>query len=236
MTELADLQLDLRWQYAAYLALSLVALIFIVILLPSSGAYFSRFFGKTNAILVIVVASVVGAVALWVLGSRYAFVILKGRATLKGIALSAVLATALGVAIVIADLFIRYPQDTNVPVPQALLFYPAVGFVAEIVFHVLPLAVLLLALSPLAGRLGRDRVVWIGVLLVAVLEPAFQVLFEGKAFTWGAAYTWIHVFAIAFLQLYVFRRFDFVSMYSFRLFYYAYWHILWGVIRLKVLF
>ena len=77
---------------------------------------------------------------------------------------------------------------------------------------------------------------WLGILLVAVLEPTFQTLFEGKVFTWRAAYTWIHVFAMAFLQLYVFRRFDFVSMYSFRLIYYAYWHILWGVVRLKVLF
>jgi hypothetical protein len=235
--ELVNLQLDQRWQYAAYFALSLVALIFIVILLPSSGAYFRRFFGETNAILVIVVASVVGAAALWVLQSSYEFVILKGRTTLRGVALSAVLATVLAVAIVVADFIIRYPQDTNVPVPQALLFYPAIGFVAEIIFHVLPLLLLLLALNPLVGRLlGRERVVWLGILLVAVLEPTFQVLFEGKAFTWGAAYTWIHVFAIAFLQLYVFRRFDFVSMYSFRLFYYAYWHILWGVIRLEVLF
>ena len=236
MMESVDRQLDGRWQYAAYFAISLVALIFIVILLPSSGAYFRRFFGETNAILVIVVASVVGAAALWVLQSSHEFVILKGRTTLRGVALSAVLATVLGVAIVVADFIIRYPQDTNVPVPQALLFYPAVGFVAEIIFHVLPLVLLLLALNPLVGRLGRNRVVWLGILLVAVLEPTFQVLFEGKAFTWGAAYTWIHVFAIAFLQLYVFRRFDFVSMYSFRLFYYAYWHILWGVIRLEVLF
>jgi hypothetical protein len=98
------------------------------------------------------------------------------------------------------------------------------------------LALLLLVLNPLAGQLGRERVVWLGILIVAVLEPTFQVVFGGDAFTWGAAYTWIHVFAIAFLQLYVFRRFDFVSMYSFRLFYYAYWHILWGVIRLEVLF
>jgi hypothetical protein len=213
-----------------------MALIFTVILLPSSGAYFRRYFGETNAILVTIVASVVGAAALWVLRSSHEFVILKGRTTLRGVALSAALATVLGVAIVVADFFIRYPEDTNVPVPQALLFYPAIGFVAEIVFHVLPLALLLLALNPLVGRLGRERVVWLGILLVAVLEPTFPVLFEGKAFTWGAAYTWIHVFAIAFLQLYVFRRFDFVTMYSFRLFYYAYWHILWGVIRLKVLF
>ena len=236
MTKWVDPQLDLHWQYAAYLALALVATIFFVLLVPSSGAYFRRFLGKTNPILVVAVASVVGVAALWVLRSRFGFAILRGRATLKGIALSAVLATAMGVAIVIADLFIRYPQDMNVPVPQALLFYPAVGFVAEIVFHVLPLAVLLLALSPLAGRLERERIVWLGILLVAVLEPTFQVLFAGKAFTWGAAYTWIHIFVIAFLQLYVFRRFDFVTMYFFRLVYYAYWHILWGVIRLKILF
>ena len=70
MTKWVDPQLDLRWQYAAYLALALVALIFIVLLLPSSGAYFRRFFGKTNAILVVAVASVVGAAALWVLRSR----------------------------------------------------------------------------------------------------------------------------------------------------------------------
>lgn len=236
MTKLVDLLLDRRWQYAAYFAFSLVALIFIVSLLPSSGVYFRRFFGETNAILVTVVVSVIGAAALWVLQSSHEFVIIKGRTTLRGVALSAVLAAVPGVAIIVADFIIRYPQDTNVPVPQALLFYPAVGFVAEIIFHVLPLALLLLALNPLAGRLGKKRVVWLGILLVAVLEPTFQVLFEGKAFTWSTAYTWIHVFAISFLQLYVFRHFDFVSMYSFRLFYYAYWHILWGGIRLEVLF
>jgi hypothetical protein len=234
--ELVGRQLDILWQYAGYIAFSLAALIFFIVLLPSSGAYFRRFFGEVNPILVIVSASVVGAAALWILQSRYGFVIFGGMTTLRGVALSFVLATLLAVAIVVADFIIRYPQDTNVPVPQALLFYPAIGFVAEIAFHVLPLAFLLLIIHPLAGRLGSERVVWAGILLVAVLEPTFQVLFEGKALTWGSVYTWIHVFAIALLQLYVFRRFDFVSMYSFRLIYYAYWHILWGVIRLKVLF
>ncbi|RLC77599.1 MAG: hypothetical protein DRI81_08320 [Chloroflexi bacterium] len=234
--ELTTPQLGRGWQYATYFALSLVALIFVVVLLPSSSAYFRRFFGKMNAIIVTVVAAILGAVSLWVLQSHYEFTLFRGGMTLRGIVLSAAFATVLGVAIVVADLIIRYPQDTNVPVPQALLFYPAVGFVAEIVFHILPLTLLLFVLSPLEGRLGSERIVWLSIVLVAVVEPTFQVLFGEKAFTWGAVYTWVHVFAIAFLQLYVFRRFDFVSMYSFRLFYYAYWHILWGVIRLKVLF
>lgn len=236
MKDIVERPLTQNWQYAVYFTLSLTALIFFVILLPSSGAYFRRFLGKMNPLLVLVLASVVGAAALWFLQSSYGFMILRGRATLRGIALSAALATALAGAIIVADLFLRYPEDTNVPVPQALLFYPAISFVAEIIFHILPLALLLLALTPLVGTLGKERFIWLGIIIVAIFEPTFQVLFEKKPFTWRAVYTFVHVFAIAFLQLYVFRRFDFISMYAFRLIYYAYWHILWGVIRLRVLF
>jgi hypothetical protein len=213
-----------------------MVLIFTIVLLPSSAAHFRRFYGEVNAIAVILGAAAAGAAALWVLQSTYQFTLLKGRATLRGMALSAASATLLAVAIVIADFIVRYPQDLNVPMPQALLFYPAIGFVAEIVFHIVPLALVLLALKPFAGWMGEGRAVWGGILLVAVVEPTFQVLFLGSALTWADVYTWVHVFAIAVLQLVVFRRFDFASMYAFRLFYYAYWHILWGVIRLEVLF
>lgn len=225
-----------RQQYVFYVVLSLLVLGVTFLLLPSSGAYFRRFFGRANPILVVVVASIAGGISLSFLQTRYGFQIVRGQATLQGIAISAGLATLLGVAIIIADFFIRYPEDTNVPVPQALLFYPAVGFVAEILFHVLPLAIVLLALTPLANRFEPDRLVWLGIAVVAVLEPTFQVMFERKPFSWAAAYTWVHVFVLALLQLYVFQRYDFMSMYSFRLIYYAYWHIIWGVLRLKVLF
>ena len=144
--------------------------------------------------------------------------------------------SVLAVAIIIADFIIRYLKDLNVPPPLALLFYPAIGFVAEIVFHVAPLALLLLVSTPLVPQLGKERVVWIAILLVAATEPTYHVLFDEKSCTAAAAYTGIHVFVIASLQLYVFRRCDFVSMLFFRLFYYAYWHILWGVVRLEVLF
>jgi hypothetical protein len=223
-------------QYVAYSVLSLLGLIFTLGLLPSSIAYFRRFLGELNPIAMVVISAIVGAVALWFLHARYDFVIFMGKGTIPGLKLSAVLATVLAIAIVAADFFIRYPDDANVPLPHALLFYPSIGFVAEIIFHVLPLALLLIILYPLSGWIGRDRFIWLGIFLVAVLEPTFQVTFGGKPFTWGSAYIWIHVFAIASLQLYVFRRFDFMSMYSFRLFYYLYWHILWGVIRLHVIF
>lgn len=235
MMESSRRVLSRRLQYVAYAALCLTALAFTAVLLPSSSQYFGRFFGRVHPLLVVAVVSVVGAAALWVL-SRFGFAIIKGSATLQGIGLSAVLATALAIAVVIADLIIHYPRDLNVPLPQALLFYPVVGLVAEVVFHLLPLAVLLPALNLVAGRLGRQRVVWLGILLAAALEPTFQVVLGGTGSAWGGVYTWLQVFTIAVLQLYVFRRFDFAAMYSFRLVYYAYWHILWGVIRLRVLF
>lgn len=233
---LADLQLGRSWQFATYFLLCSVVLLFTLMLLPSSSVYFRRFLGEVDPILVVVLASAVGAGALWALQARFHFAVLLGKATLRGLGLSAVLATIMAVAIVIADLLIRYPQDMNVPMPQALHFYPAIGLIAETVFHVLPLALMLHLLSLPGQWIGKERVVWLGIFLVAMLEPTFHVLFGGKAFTWGSAYTWIHVFAIAVLQLYVFRRFDFMSMYAFRMFYYAYWHILWGMIRLRVLF
>jgi hypothetical protein len=223
-------------QYVAFVLLSIVAVGLTAILIPSSSAYFQRFFGRINPMLVVAMATVVGGYSLVLLQSFSKFEIIRGRRTLRGMAVSAGVATLLAVAIIIADFFIRYPEDTNVPVPEALLFYPAMGFVAEIVFHVFPLALLLLILSPLRKWLGADRHIWVGIVIAAVLEPTFQVVFAGEAFSWASAYTWVHVFAVAFLQLYVFQRYDFMSMYSFRLFYYAHWHIAWGVIRLTVLF
>jgi hypothetical protein len=151
-------------------------------------------------------------------------------------AVSAGMATVLAAAITIADFFIRYAEDTNVPVPQALVFYPVVGFVAEMAFHVAPLALALLATAPLRRRTGPDRLVWVAFAIAGIVEPTFQVAFAGEPLSWASAYTWVHVSAIAFLQLYVFLRYDFVSMYSFRLIYYAYWHVIWGTIRLQVLF
>ena len=175
--DLTSLQLERTWQYVAYILISLAGLIFIVILLPSSGMYFRRFLGELNPLFVFVLASLVGAAALWLLQARHNFVLFMGKGTIPGLKLSAALATLLAIAIVAADFFIRYPEDTNVPVPQALLFYPSIGFVVEIIFHLLPLALLLIILNPFASWIGKERIVWLGFIVVAVLEPTFQVFF-----------------------------------------------------------
>lgn len=227
---------DWRRDGLAYLALSTAALGLTVVIGPSSPASFARFFGGVEPAIVVIAASLAGGVALGWLRSRFGFRVLRGQGTIRGMAVSAALATALAVPIVIADIVLRYAEDMNVAVPQALAFYPAVGYVAELVFHVVPLAVTLLVLSPIRDRMGRDRLVWLAIGLVAALEPTFQMLFARDPLSPLAAYTWGHVYAISFLQLAVFRRYDLVSMVTLRLVYYAYWHILWGTIRLEALF
>ena len=227
-------QLDRRRQYVFYTALCLGALAFTVVLLPrrvcTSGASTERPARCASS---------------W--SPRSSEQRRSGRSVANrvrhpqrarnasGNGLSAVLATALGVAIVVADLVIRYPEDPTCLCLRRCSSTRSSGSSLRSSSTILPLAMLLLALGPLAGRFGKQRVVWLGILLVAILEPTFQVLFDGNALTWGDAYTWIHVFVIAASQLYVFRRFDFASMYSFRLIYYAYWHVVGGVIRLDVL-
>jgi len=228
--------LTLRAQYATYLLLSGLVLAFTAALLPSSAPYFARFFSDANPLLVVAATSVIGGAALVVLQSRGGFAVLRGRRTLRGIGLSAALAALLAAAAVAADLLFHYPEDLNVPVPAALLFYPAIGFVAEAVFHLVPLALLLLVMTPLVRIIGLTRAIQLGMLVTAFVEPTIQVLLARTVSPSLAVYTSLHVFAISLLQLYVFRRFDFVSMYSFRLCYYALWHLPWGVIRLDVLF
>ena len=222
-------------QVLFFAALWLIALAFTALVASSSGAYLERFYGPVRPLTVVLVAGAVGGAALWVL-SRFGFVILEGRRSLRGLRLSAVLATVLAAAAVVADVLLRYPRDLNVPMPRALLFYPAIGLTAEVVFHLVPLACLLPVLNAVVPRVGKERLTWLALALVAVSEPVFQVAVAGGGTGPVDVYTWVHVFVFASLQLYVFRRYDFASMLGFRWTYYAYWHIVWGTIRIPLLF
>ena len=162
-------------------------------MVPAVESYFAWFFGDLHPALIVLVAGAIGAVCLAGLRRLGGFEILRRGSTMRGMAVGAGLASVLGVAIVIADIIFRYPEDINAPMPQALAFYPSIGLVAEIVFHILPLTIALLLLQPFRDRLGTPRTTWIAIVLVAVAEPTFQVFFGGETQAL-AMYTWVHVF------------------------------------------
>ncbi|MCB0635897.1 MAG: hypothetical protein KDC54_04745, partial [Lewinella sp.] len=83
---------------------------------------------------------------------------------------------ALGSMPVIIDLWAPFPKDINVLFPASLAFYPTIGVLAEIVFHLLPVTLLLIIFGQ---RILAH--VWVIIVLVGVVEPLFQVLLGRSA-------------------------------------------------------
>jgi len=149
----------------------------------------------------------------------------------------AVIAIVLAGLMILVDSRVVLSEDINALFPQSLFFYPAVGYAAEILFHVLPLFLVLTPLTSLSKSLQFETVIWPCILIVSLIEPVFQARpMIGQYPTWSAAYVFVNVWIISIVGLTMFMRYDFVSMYAFRLMYYLLWHIVWGQIRLSLLF
>jgi len=199
---------------------------------------FRQLLGGTNPIVVGLLICAVGLVLLTVLLSGGWFWVCR-KGNLKGLLYSSGLAAVFGLFAILADYVLRfYPADINVRFPESLLFYPAMGFYAEIVFQVLPLTLALTILSRMSKGGDGWRNIWIAILVASFFEPAFQVLplVSGQFPVWFAFFEFVRIFLIIVSQLSFFRRYDFVTMYWFRIVYYSFWHISWGYLRVGLLF
>lgn len=205
-----------------------------------AAGYFAPYLGSLPPLPALGVVAGLGLVGLNFLQARWRLVVLQPETGPRRLLVATLAGMLFGTLIVVAEVTGSYqgPADLNVPPPYSMLFYPVIGYVVEIVFKILPLALLLAMLELTRGRrvpAGRTpSVVW-PFLLVAALEPAYQ-LARADSVSWEQAYVGAHVYAINLVQLYLFRRYDFVTMYWFRLVYYAIWHVGWGYLRLSVLF
>jgi hypothetical protein len=226
-----------RLQYVVFLGLSLATAGLIAILYLRNNLFLRKFVGGLNPLLAIALIILLGMALLSLLLSR-GWLVFHGGQTLRGLAFSVGLAALFALVMTLVDLRVVLPEDMNVAFPESLLYYPAMAYVAEVVFHLLPLSLLLIVLGPLSKRLGYEGVVWICLLMVSLLEPIYQtsLAFSRPYPTWLTAYVAVHIFLFNLLQLLAFKRYDFVSMYSFRLTYYILFRILWGHVRLRLLF
>jgi hypothetical protein len=152
---------------------------------------------------------------------------------------AAALASASAFITIAVDVNQPFAAHINVLLPESLLFYPAIGFLVEIVFHVVPLTLIVVIVGALGPKVAHGVLVWSAIVLVSLLEPIYQGLnlWTSSHYPVGflmiitANLTWFNL-----LQLVVFQRSDFVSMYAIRLVYYVIWHIAWGTVRLPLLF
>jgi hypothetical protein len=129
---------------------------------------------------------------------------------------------------VVIDLIYAFPRDINVLFPQALVYYPTIGFLAEVVFHLMPLLLLSLLLKS-----DRKRHLIFMIVLVAMVEPVFQIIFVGKDhISIREVWVGIEVFVFSLFQLFVYRKYGFLTMYLSRMGFYLSWHLIWGQVRL----
>ncbi|MFW9926689.1 MAG: hypothetical protein ACFFDM_07990 [Candidatus Thorarchaeota archaeon] len=226
---------DSHFQFVIFLTISLVLFSFTVILFVSDPLIFQPYLGNINPVLAFAIIALLGVVLLAYLLSLGWFDIFK-REDLKGLLISSILTLPFALAVITIDFNFPYPEDINVLFPRSLLLYPTMGFVVEILFHALPLALLSLLFTSLFKNADRERIILACIFLTAIIEPVYQVMLNVAHPLWIVVSEGIRFFLFSLVQLNIFKRYDFVSMYSFRLVYYFIWHILWGSIRLTILF
>jgi membrane-associated HD superfamily phosphohydrolase len=226
MSRIREIISNEQRQYVIYLVLSLGIVGFTGILYLSNPLSFQSYIGNINPLLVIPLLILLGFLLLTYLLSNGWFEIYK-RENLRGLLLFSILATLLAFVMILIDLNFIFPEDLNVLYPQSLLFYPTMGFVVEILFHIVPLSLFLFLLTLLFKDVNLEKIIWCCILIVSLLEPLYQISlgFSREYPLWIVVYVGLHLFLFNILQLYNFKRYDFLSMYSFRLVYYIIWHI-----------
>ncbi len=227
-----------RMQYLILFVLSLLVLSFVVVLYSANKQIFQRFLGRINPLIAFLFVIVLGGILFYFLLSENWFAFYE-KGTLKEYSQLSGMAALFGIIMILVDRKIIFPADMNILFPESLLFYPAIGFFAEILFHVFPLTALLFILNATFTQANFENLVWICILIVACIEPFYQsrtMVSANRYPKWAVIYVGLHVFLINFLQLLFFWKYDFISMYFFRLVYYAFWHIGWGKVRLRLLF
>lgn len=227
-----------RSQYLVFIVMAVGMLVFVGFLYLSNDVLFQRFLGKANPLTVFLFTTVLGTVLWFILLSQQWFAVHE-KTNLKVLLYSTSLAALLGIIMILVDSKIIFSADMNILFPESLLFYPAMAFLVEILFHVLPLTVLLFIMGSFLKDVKFEVVFWICVLIVASLEPTYQMMdmVTSNRFQVSAiAFVGIHIFLINFFELLIFKKQGFISMYTFRLVYYLFWHIVWGNARLELLF
>lgn len=219
-------------QFAGLVAIALLAVVLAAIQLQIDPLPYRKYFGPVNPLMLMVGGFLLGIASLGYLTARDWFepVDTTGHGSWLGfVGGFALLFAAVAVT---ADVVLRFPSDTNVPWPDAFLFYPTVAFFVEVFLHAAPLALAVAVLGPVRADDGAPF--WLLLLAVASVEAIFQV--SASAAPKLAIFSGLHVLVFGVTQLYVFQRFGFLPMYALRLAYYALWHIAWGAARLHLLF
>ncbi len=225
-----------KLQINTYLLISLSILIVTSILTVIDPKSFIRFLGNVPPVI-LVSFLIIGGLAILIFFLSRSWYEIYDRKKIKPKNFFYLLPIILAFMPIVVDIAFRYPETINVYFPDSMLFYPVIGFVAELVFHLIPIFLLLLILDLIFKNLNFNMVIWIVILVISLIEPLYQVFWSPSYFpVWIMIFMVFNLYLFNFSELYIFKHHGFLAMYSMRLMYYMIWHILWGHLRLVILF
>jgi len=208
------------WRFAVGVALvACVATAAASLAEPHLQGWFARYLGPVSAPLCVAALGVIAVLIAPSLRRRRFW----GAPRLQALFATAAFISVFGGVIIAIDHLAVGPTGMNAPLPWALLYYPAMGFVAQIALHLVPLSAIVWAFP----AFSRQRP-WAVMALSALPEAILQGLSaEGGA----AALVALQLIGFGVTEAYLLRRFGFITMYAFRLGYYLIWHIVWAAVR-----
>lgn len=229
MANLFHLSAQEQHSLAVFVAVALAAASAAAALALSGAAgVYEPYLGEVNPIAALLAASLIGVLSFRSL-QYFGWFDARRSDGLAGITAAAAYATLLAAPVIAVDA--RFGIDVaNVPAPQALLFYPSIALLVDVVFHLAPLALLVAALR---SFMSADRAAFAALICVSALEPCYQVqaALSDQVLSALEACIWVQVWAVNLAQVYLFRRFGFGSLYATRLVYYFWWHVVWAAFR-----
>lgn len=123
-----------------------------------------------------------------------------------------------------------FSENINILFPYSIIFYPFIGIIAELFFHMIPIYILLKLFK-------KSKINYFIIFIVSLIEPLFQIIFGlGNNSPLMIMYLGFHIFIFSTIQLIAYKRTGFWSMYMLRIIYYVFWHIIWGHYRLQIIF
>jgi len=192
---------------------------------------FAAYVGTLPAVPAAFAVCSLGGLAFRHLSERSGYHLFDATISIRARALAMLWTLPFMVAVALADIGLGFPDGIHVAPPVGLLFYPVMGLLAQLALHVVPF-VLLLGLLRRAWRSGAaEHHTWVAMVIVSGIECLLQS--SGGRATGAALTTFVvvHLMVFGIAELTLFRRLDYLTMYAFRLTYYGFWHVAWGMLR-----
>lgn len=193
--------------------------------------FYSKILGDQNSIIIFITSGIAAYLSIIYI-NRYDLHFISNAFSKRKLLFYFSISILLGFMPVLIDTWHSFPKDINVLFPESVLFYPTIGVLAEILFHLLPATLLLVIFR---SKIRNHP--WIIIVSVAAVEPVFQVIFGigPNGIELRDVLVFLEIFIFGIVQMHAFMKYGFFTMYICRIGFYLTWHFFWGTIRLGIM-